>query len=1090
MAESKLVLCKASAGSGKTYMLTRTYLQIVLKPDPGQPCNYDRILAVTFTNKATDEMKSRILSALTAISQMEKEEDIVKTEFAKDLLEGNPSWDFTQLVEKAKSALGQILHDYSQFSIMTIDKFFNRIVKSFLFELKLQNTSKVSMDTQQALDESIAEMLSEYNQDMNDVLSRWLKDIAAQNLNEGKNWQPENIIKRISGELLKERSTQWNLNYPIEKVEKLYQQFVEIENSFDSAIKDYAKDIIAAVRKSGLEEGYFSRNSFPNQTKRFLDDPSKEHYTETVKRAIDGANSPFTKAAFKKDKGGSIESIWLNEIQPLAHQLLTYYQENIEEKNAVTGFKKYLKPLALLAFVADKMKEYREKNGIMLISDNNTLIEKVVENSDVPFLYERIGNKYRYILLDEFQDTSSLQWKNFLPLIVEVLAHAEDCKVLIVGDAKQAIYRWRGGDAQLIQKGVMHDLSRYWEAMGSVDLLENNYRSYKDIVEFNNDFFEELAQSVDQLIQERYLISEEVTANYDAILNLYNEEAKQKHVSENKGYVEVKFFEKPDKNDEEAISVEEATFNYLKETIARLINDKGYNQSDIAVLVRKNSEAVAISDLLKSEKYDVVTSDALLFNAHPIIQLLLSTLELMLDPEEDLLQSKLLFQYNKVHQISSIEDGLLEKENRKQYFEKHLKALTVGEVEKQLKALTIYEIVRSLFEILHLRDFRDVYTEQFLDAVMEYQSGAYQSSIIDFLEWWGRNQNRSVSISLDLNAIRIDTIHKSKGLSYKVVLIPFFDWEFVASSYFLQPILWPEIRDSMEAEGFQYLPIDFNQAKETIYKKDYQDEVILQAIDNLNVAYVALTRAVDKMYIVCPIKFGKDDEVDNKRIGGLAYQILSEKINGFNQEELVYHQGEELPKKIKAQSSIGSNQFSLHEVKEVSHDSNQLADTTLPIDKNIQLSPLRSQNIEAIIGDLIHDILSEYRPDKDLESIFSKYQYEYTIKDELKQEVFQRVRNFFLHPEIHKIYQSGGKVLTERALFYKEELFRFDLLVLNGQKGELYDFKTGLEKSNKKLNTEKLIQYKSALENMGYTISKAAFIFIDPSGEPKIEQVA
>ncbi|HZH68007.1 MAG TPA: UvrD-helicase domain-containing protein, partial [Chitinophagales bacterium] len=235
---------------------------------------------MTFTNKATDEMKSRILSALTAISQMEKEEDIVKTEFAKDLLEGNPSWDFTQLVEKAKSALGQILHDYSQFSIMTIDKFFNRIVKSFLFELKLQNTSKVSMDTQQALDESIAEMLSEYNQDMNDVLSRWLKDIAAQNLNEGKNWQPENIIKRISGELLKERSTQWNLNYPIEKVEKLYQQFVEIENSFDSAIKDYAKDIIAAVRKSGLEEGYFSRNSFPNQTKRFLDDPSKEHYTE------------------------------------------------------------------------------------------------------------------------------------------------------------------------------------------------------------------------------------------------------------------------------------------------------------------------------------------------------------------------------------------------------------------------------------------------------------------------------------------------------------------------------------------------------------------------------------------------------------------------------------------------------------------------------------------------------------------------------------------------------------------------------------------------------------------------------------------
>lgn len=229
MSEPKLILCKASAGSGKTFLLTKTYLQIVLNFEHEQHCSYDRILAVTFTNKATEEMKTRILTALTEISKIEKEEDVGLSEFAPILLEENPAWDYKTISYQAKVALSKILHDYGQFAVMTIDKFFNRIVKSFLFELKLHNMSKVSMDTQVALDEAVSDLLNDYGQEESDVLNQWLKDIAFQNVEEGKRWQPEDIIRKISSELLKEQSALMDLNYPVEKTDRLHKHLRSYE---------------------------------------------------------------------------------------------------------------------------------------------------------------------------------------------------------------------------------------------------------------------------------------------------------------------------------------------------------------------------------------------------------------------------------------------------------------------------------------------------------------------------------------------------------------------------------------------------------------------------------------------------------------------------------------------------------------------------------------------------------------------------------------------------------------------------------------------------------------------------------------------
>lgn len=1054
-------------------MLAKTYVQIVLNFEHEQYCYYDRILAVTFTNKATEEMKSRILKFLTEISQVSTQEEAQQSDITKILLSENPAWTYQLLAWKAKVALSKILHDYSQFSIMTIDKFFNRIVKSFLFELKLQNTANVSMDTQQALDEALAEILNEYSHDEQHLLSRWLKEIATENVEDGKRWQPEDVIKKLSGELFKEHVARLELNYPIEKVESLLNYIREIESNFKATVARIAQEINDIIQREQLRTGFFNRNIFPDQTQKIIQNPLEQEYSKLALDIILSEGSPFVKNAQKHPQSERLFQVWQQEIQPKAAALVQFRNENFIEVNTVLAFKKYLKALALLSNVSDKMKEYRERNGIMLISDNNQLIHKVVGNTEASFLYEKIGNKFRYILLDEFQDTSTLQWKNFLPLIVEILSHREDCKVLIVGDAKQAIYRWRGGNFQLIQHVVKNDLKTFWDDVHSEKPLNSNFRSYINVVEFNNELFGKMAKAINEFVKGKDNMSLVYTGLSETLTELYRD-AVQQPFSRESGYVEVKFLEKELSGfTEEEYDEQELTRTYLKDTVYRLTTEKGYSFNDIAILVRKNKEAVEISDFLKSEGYNVMTSEALLFNAHPVVQLLIHTLELLLHPTEDLYRTAVLYQYAKVHRLASCHEDLLDQGKRSLYFTQWLSGLSEDKISDALGALSIYEIVRKLVDILNLNAYRDAYTEQFLDMVMQYQSGAYQASIIDFIDWW-RLKERSVAISGEADAIQVATIHKSKGLEYKVVILPYFNWQIVETSHLLQPILWPELHNPQEMQGFTTLPMDFNKAKDSFYIKDYQDEMILQAADNLNIAYVALTRAAEKMYILCPLKRSKEG-ISKDRMAGMMYHCLRESTIGNFEDETTYKAGKEEIKSV-------TEKYSDEVFKEISVHKGRSSRSAL-------LSPLRRQNQEAITGDMIHEILSVYRPGSDLEKLLLMFSHRFVIREELRQEIFQRIRKFFLHPDIQSLYALEGQILTERTFTYNQEIHRFDLLILNGREGRLYDFKTGLEKSNKSKNTEMLSIYRTALQEMGYHIVKTAFIFIDQEGLPKFEYI-
>lgn len=1073
MTSSKIILCKASAGSGKTFTLAKTYLQIVLNFEHEQFCNYDRILAVTFTNKATEEMKSRILKFLTEISQIQSEEDVQKSDIAQALLSEYPHWTYELLAWKAKIALSKILHDYSQFSIMTIDKFFNRIVKAFLFELKLQNAANVSMDTQKALDEAMEEMLSEYSHDDQHVLSKWLKEIATEKLEDGKNWKPKDIIMKLSQELFKESVAQLDLNYPTEKIENLFVVFKEIEGKFKNNILQYAKNIWEIIEKNDLQEGCFSRNTFVNHIRKIIAEPGAVEFSPTIMATIEDGKYPFLAAVKKNPHGDHLLNVWENSIVPIAKRLIDFNRNNIVEYNTVKGFKKYIKSLAILSEVSEKMKNYRERNGLMLISDNNTLINKVVGNTDAPFLYEKIGNKYRYILLDEFQDTSTLQWMNFLPLILEVLSHKEDGKVLIVGDAKQAIYRWRGGNFQLIQKDVQSDLSTFWEEGKSDLILNTNYRSSGNIVQFNNDLFEKLGFALQKFITDKYEISELDNPMYNTLPKLYEAKTSmQISYKKTGGFVEVKFIDPEFCNiEKEEYDVDEISSEYTISTIKKLVEEYQYEYKDIAILTRKNSESVQASNWLKSENIPVMTSEALLLNSHPAVRLILSALKFLLYPKEDLYLSSVLYEYAQVHQIHK--EDLLEKVQRKIYFNQYLHQLSGRESRNILGALSVYEIVRKLMDILKVQAIRDIYTEQFLDMVLQYQEGAHQSSIVDFVEWWEK-KNLSITIAGDTNAVKIATIHKSKGLEYKVVILPFFNWDMVVSS-FNQPILWPDIINPEEMEDFQTLPINFFDTKDSYYFKDFQKEAILNASDSLNVGYVALTRAEQKMYVLSPIKRTIKEGITQDNIGGLLYHTLKDNYPNNFKDDAIYHLGVEEAKvqKEAIQSETLDQYISISK-----HSSLKM-----------ELAKASFKNKESIIGEMIHETLSKYRKGEDIDMILTNISYSYSLDDATQIEVNNRVKQFFEDEQIQKLYLEQGQIFTEKTLLIDGEIYRFDWLILNGKQGKLYDFKTGKESSNKALNTKTLQNYKKALTNMGYNITETAFIYINPEGFPNFEYI-
>ncbi|GAF02369.1 UvrD-helicase domain-containing protein [Saccharicrinis fermentans] len=598
---SKLKIYKASAGSGKTFTLTKEFLFLLYK----SPTNYIHTLAVTFTNKATAEMKSRILEKLFEIST-NKTDDYVSDLMKEFKLEDQ------EIRQKAQVILSYLLHDFSNFSVSTIDSFFQKIIRSFAREAGLESGFKIELNTPKILQKAIDHLLMKVDLPEYSHLKDWLVQFAEQKLNQGKSWNLSNDLHKLGSEIFNElfqleSRAIFDVISQKGKMQDYLNNIQAIVHQFESEIKSIGEQGSAAIIKSGLKYDLFTGKSrTPLKYFERLKNVEKPEPGASVLKLIDASEKWG-----RKDNTPAINQ-QISEVYPLLNMLLKkaidYIEREYENYTTAKVISQNYFALGIIADIANEVRAICRDENIFLIADSSHFLNKIIDQNDTPFIYEKIGTRYQNFMIDEFQDTSKLQWLNFKPLVDNSLS--SDDTSLIVGDVKQSIYRWRNSDWNLLASKVEHDFIQH----GSEALtLNKNWRSLSNIISFNNSLFVSGAKYIQNDFNQQFsglLKGEDTIAEFSskishAYADVFQELPANKDL--NKGHVKAMFFDR----DKEKSYDERMLFEMVK-NIENLV-DKGYNYHDFCILVRKKGEGETIANALLSGAYSIQAKPFLLF---------------------------------------------------------------------------------------------------------------------------------------------------------------------------------------------------------------------------------------------------------------------------------------------------------------------------------------------------------------------------------------------------------------------------------------------------------------------------------------------
>ena len=876
---NKLQIYKASAGSGKTYLLTLNYLKAAFK----SPDNFSRILAVTFTNKAAEEMKTRILDKLNEIVQKGKNAD-----YYSEILKENNLKDETSLIKRAKSVQDQILHNYSAFHVNTIDSFVQKIIRAFAFEMNLNSSYDVELDTNKVIDE-LTEMLYASVSDNKD-LQNWLIQFANSKTDDNKNWDFKNDIKRLAKELFKERFQELYSsgiqNFDKQELSDYLKNLYKIKNAFETQMSRLAEQYKKVIESTGIDYTALGAK-FKTISNHFLKKIALEKKYDdlipTIVKAREGIENWHAKTVAKEIISDII--LVYDKLSSLLEKYFQLFETEHENyytaKQIIANFHSF----GIINDLAGFLPDYRSENNVLLISDTTLLLKEIIGNNDAPFIYEKIGNRFQNILIDEFQDTSGFQWENFKPLIINSLSMG--FKNLIVGDIKQSIYRWRSGDWKLLLSGVKNDIGTNFIEDKTLD---TNWRSLENIVAFNNTLFNILPQILQNKYNEkleeiknlnvRKILKEQ---NYDRMLIDAYSKQNQK-VPEGKetkgGKVKIYFLEK----DEYKEKLDEK----FPEIIDKMIKNGLKNPKDIGILVRENKQAKEISELLTQYQnevpdramYKIISGDSLYIENSSAVKILIASIKYIDNPKDKINLAQLIYEYQKLIQEVPNTNKIflsLEDESYKQFLpEKFFDEFPVFS-QKEL-----FELSEQLISIFNLQDKTSefAYLKTFQNSIAEFTRRRY-SDLSEFIEWWNeKGKNTSVQISDKTNAVTIMTIHKSKGLSFDTVMMPYTSFDFDHNS-FKAPILWAKAEKS-PFNRFSFLPVKYSgRLAQTIFRKDYFDEMLYSYTDAVNLLYVAFTRAENELIAFSSFdkpnpKSKKDSSVKNT--GNALYQIVNQNI--------------------------------------------------------------------------------------------------------------------------------------------------------------------------------------------------------------------
>ncbi|HEY8512935.1 MAG TPA: UvrD-helicase domain-containing protein [Cyclobacteriaceae bacterium] len=832
--KTPFTIYRSSAGSGKTRTLAKAYLKLALQY---QAQYFRHILAVTFTNKATQEMKDRILEYLDKFAREEPND--LGEELKKEL-----GLDDATFRERSLDTQKAILHGYSQFSISTIDAFFQRVIRSFTREAGLVGDYRLEVEKEAVLEEVVDALIDELGE--NKELTNWVVDFARVNLENERAWDVRSSLVEFSKEIFTEGFKNIEDEVTNATREKgffrdLLSELRKMKYEFVNFVKKKAEEALDIIHENGLSKSDFKwaggAYNFLEKLTR-ITSVAKFSDKEKGSRPDNDYQDPMNWPAKTSPRFALLRQVAETKLIPILNEILEYrrrkYTACLSAEVVLMNFYTF----GLIADISRKLKEYKDENNMMLLDDAPKFLNRVMGETDTPFIYEKVGSFYRNYLIDEFQDTSGLQWRNFLPLVTNSISQGYDN--LVVGDVKQAIYRWRGGDLSLLQQEIIKHIGEQWV---SVRQLNSNYRSAYNVVNFNNAFFKAASNFIS------------IDTGQSVPLEVYSDVAQQVWRKE-EGFVYVSFLD-----DEPAEETwKEKSLRMIPKYLEQL-QDQGFALGDIAILVRENAEGQEIvGELMRyshSEearpdcRYDVVSNESLRLDGASSVNLLVAAMRYLLNTQDAIARAQLAYEYYRVSGGTRVLTEVFGVSNQG-FFEEGLPE-DFSRDKPALKKLPLFELSETLVRIFGLgKDPGEIaYLQAFQDAVLEF-SARERNDLGMFLEWWDQNkEKKSVQISGGVDAVQILTIHKAKGLQFKVVLIPFCSWNLDHKGY-LAPTLWVKT-DHPPFNRAGYLPVKYSSTLEgTYYSEEYQKEKLRAYLDNLNLLYVALTRAEHGLIVVSP----------------------------------------------------------------------------------------------------------------------------------------------------------------------------------------------------------------------------------------------
>ena len=1074
---------QASAGSGKTYTIIKEYLKLCLKSEKSVS-NFQHILAITFTNASANDMKAKIIKNLNdIINSSEVKENTMEADLINELKISD-----AELKRNAQLLITQIIHDYSNFCVSTIDSFVQKISRSFARDLDLPSQYSVSIDEDDVIDTIVANLGMQISDD-NKFLVAILKNFLDNQFDKEQTYDLASKLAEFAKKLMSEKAYNRNETNTIDS-ENSYRQtdtFLKAKtDSFLKLIEDFIKTFDAFVTRNGLQEEDFSYGnsgglpSFVNK----LRNKTFEEIKKRVQDVVDGEKWYSTKADKRYDKN-FLETIQ-NEISTFLPEFATAYKNGLSEYLFYNSQRELLYLYALRTQIRNEMELLAENEDIVHISEFNKLISSVLGDFSVPFIYERIGEKYKHIFIDEFQDTSILQWQNLIPMIDNGLA--EQKMSMIVGDGKQSIYRFRSGEVeQIVKLPEIHALPQderkdafehYQETLTnnfSFKNLECNYRSFSEIVNFNNDFF---ASTISILNPE----SQKVYANKDEEHQKEVKIEQQAKKTEN-GLVEIDLFS--------ADSGKDYFLSKIEEIILDLTQDKGYDFNDLCILTRDKKVGSIIANYLNESGIPVLSNESILLESSDKVRLIISTLRHLIEKSNKAVIAEILYYQSITNNQDKKEllDSCFDKVADIAYGDTDIETvLGIGEpglLQKTLSRSTcLYDLCSSLMRIYGFDSTSDSFLNYLLDEMFSWQT-AGKEGIKDFLDFWDKKNDKLAVKSVSGNAVRIMTIHKSKGLEFNVVIYPEaitdLNYRFGGSKAVAET--WVTPNDL----GFETIPnldkVLFKMTKDVelegeIAAQICKNETESNRLDNCNLLYVAFTRPVERLYVLAKAGAAKDKI-------NVIETYLSQHEDKINQEisvdgEFTVYQ-------------FGDPDF-IHKAKDTEKtESRQITgSTTSDWFSKIQIDPTPSmfwisENDKMQPnewGELVHAILSSITTVADIDKALLPYLSDGSIDNETANLLKDKFMQIASNPIIKDAFSNQAIVKNECEILSNGEILRPDRFAELPDHIFLLDYKTG-KRNNK--HHQQLKNYISALQGM---ISKEISAYLIYIGENiEVEEV-